>query len=172
MSKLVEESDGNGGDKGLLGRMSTLESKLESMMDFLKQSTQAKDVIEPAKIEPVAQPVVEQRVVELFKMEVRIEIPIYDGELDPEKLNRWIKQLEEFTAAIKNQFYPLGYEEELKGKWQFLRQKKGQTVLEYTTEFRKQAMLLGVSLRGAETLAKYKAGLHYSLCTELALFNV
>ncbi|OMO94682.1 Retrotransposon gag protein [Corchorus capsularis] len=129
-------------------------------------------------------------------MEVRIEIPIYDGELDPEKLNGWIKQLEvyfstkpytdqqrisfarlrlgnhavtwwesfnpgleaegmapiqtwqEFTAAIKNQFYPLGYEEELKGKWQFLR------------------------LCGAETLAKYKAGLHYSLRTELALFNV
>ncbi|OMO68099.1 hypothetical protein CCACVL1_20083 [Corchorus capsularis] len=75
-------------------------------------------------------------------MEFRIEIPIYDGELDPEKLNGWIKRLE------------------------------GQTVQEYTTEFRKQAMLLGVSLRGAETLAKYKAGLHYSLRTELALFNV
>ncbi|OMO87157.1 hypothetical protein CCACVL1_09231, partial [Corchorus capsularis] len=128
-----------------------------------------RDVIEPAKTEPVAQPVAEQRVVEPFKMEVRIEIPIYDGELDPEKLNGWIKQLEvyfstksytdqqkisfsrlrlgnhavtwwesfisgleaegmapiqtwqEFTAAIKNQFYHLGYEEELKGKWQFLR---------------------------------------------------
>ncbi|OMO98339.1 hypothetical protein CCACVL1_04249, partial [Corchorus capsularis] len=144
MSKLAEESDGNGGDKDLLGRMSALESKLESMMDFLKQSTQAKDVIEPAKTEPV----VEQRVVEPFKMEVRIEIPIYDGELDLEKLNGWIKQLE------------------------FLRQKKGRTVQEYTTEFRKQAILFGVSLRGAETLAKYKAGLHYSLRTELALFNV
>ncbi|OMO60967.1 hypothetical protein CCACVL1_23781 [Corchorus capsularis] len=99
MSKLAEGSDGKGGDQDMLGRISALESKLESMMDLLKQSIQVRDVIEPAKTEPVAQPVAEQRVVESFKMEVRIEIPIYDGELDPEKLNRWIKQLEVYFST-------------------------------------------------------------------------
>ncbi|OMO52468.1 Retrotransposon gag protein [Corchorus olitorius] len=170
MSESVEGSGSDGEDKNLLGRMSALESKLESMMGLLKQSMQVRDVVEPAKAESAAQSMAKQRV---------IEIPIYDvtwwesynSGLEAEGMPP-IRTWPEFTAAIKNQFYPLGYEKELRGKWQFLRQKKGQTVQEYTTEFRKQAMLIGVNLRGAETLAKYKAGLHYSLRTELALFNV
>ncbi|OMP09092.1 hypothetical protein COLO4_05809 [Corchorus olitorius] len=186
MSESVEGSGGDGEDKNLLGRMSALESKLESMMGLLKQSMQVRDVVEPAKAESAAQSMAEQRVIEPFKMEVRIEIPIYDGELNPEKLHLvgilqlWARSRKDaphpnlagIHCCHQESVYPLGYEEELRGKWQFLRQKKGQTVQEYTTEFRKQAMLIGVNFRGAETLAKYKAGLHYSLRTELALFNV
>ncbi|OMO77559.1 hypothetical protein COLO4_25093 [Corchorus olitorius] len=99
MSESAEGSGGDGKDKNLLGRMSALESKLESMMGLLKQSMQVRDVVKPAKAESAAQSMAEQGVVEPFKMEVRIEIPIYDGELNPEKLNGWIKQLEVYFST-------------------------------------------------------------------------
>ena len=44
--------------------------------------------------------------------------------------------------------------------WQNLRQKKGQSVQEYTQEFRKKALALGIPLYTQETLLKFIGGLH------------
>lgn len=155
-----------------------------------------------------------------FKLQANFQIPSYVGELDPEKLDGWLKTLEvyfstkaytelhkvsfarlklgghaltwweahtsglstnneppvsswiQFSTALRNQFYPIGHRERLKERWQFLRQTTGQTVQEYTTEFRKQAVALGVNLRNPEVLDKYRAGLFFHLRTELALFGV
>ena len=44
--------------------------------------------------------------------------------------------------------------------WQSFRQLKGQSVQEYTQEFRRKALLLGVELQSQDTLLKYIGGLH------------
>jgi hypothetical protein len=46
----------------------------------------------------------------------------------------------EFTSALKKQFYPLGYMQQAMMDWQNLRQGKGQSVQEYTQEFRKKSL--------------------------------
>ena len=56
-------------------------------------------------------------------------------------------------------------------KWQFFRQQRGQLVQEYTMEFRKQATLLGASLKDSQTLMKYIGGLHIHLLRTIMLFN-
>lgn len=78
----------------------------------------------------------------------------------------------QFATAIRNQYYPIGYKERLWERWQFSRQGKGQSVQEYTTEFRKMALALQVNLRDPDVVEKYKGGLFFSLQTELALFTV
>lgn len=37
--------------------------------------------------------------VEPFKMDVHIEIPLYRGELDPEQLDGWLKQLDVYFST-------------------------------------------------------------------------
>jgi len=41
----------------------------------------------------------------------------------------------DFTTAIKNQFYPLGYKKKALMEWQYLRQGKVQNVKTFTEEF-------------------------------------
>jgi hypothetical protein len=55
--------------------------------------------------------------------------------------------------------------------WQTLRQDKGQSVHEYTQDFRKRALILGIPLYTQETLLKYIGVLHdYSKHT-IIMFN-
>ena len=56
-------------------------------------------------------------------------------------------------------------------EWQNLRQGKGQSVQEYTQEFRKRALVLGIPLYTQETLLKYIVGLHSYLCHMILMFN-
>lgn len=44
--------------------------------------------------------------------------------------------------------------------WQSFRQLQGQSVHEYTQEFRRRALLFGVDLQSQDTLLKYIGGLH------------
>ena len=44
--------------------------------------------------------------------------------------------------------------------WQMFRQAKGQSIQDYTHEFRKRAIALNVSLDTQETLLKYIGGMH------------
>jgi len=109
----------------------------------------------------------------LLKLDVKFELPIYDGEMNPEKIDNWIKQLEvycriqnisddktkiqlatlrmggttliwwesktqidvkqkgnvisswsKFLKALRKQFYPLRYMEQVVIDWQHLRQGK------------------------------------------------
>ena len=52
----------------------------------------------------------------------------------------------EFVFAIKKKIYPLAYMQQAMMSWQTLRQLKGQSVQSYTQEFRKIALILGISL--------------------------
>ena len=55
--------------------------------------------------------------------------------------------------------------------WQSLKQEKGQSVQEYTQEFRKKALILGIPLYTQETLLKYIGGLHEILRHTILMFN-
>lgn len=149
-----------------------------------------------------------------LKLEVKFDLPTYDGEVNAEKLDFWIKQIEvyyrvheildertkiqlatlklgglaliwwesrsnldveittwrDFTKHIKDQYYPLGYIPKIIMEQQNLRQGKGQSVQDYTTEFRKKANMLGIALNSDETLFKYIGGLHSYLRHKLLLF--
>ena len=52
-----------------------------------------------------------------------------------------------------------------------MRQGKGQSVQDYTREFRKRALALGIPLYTQETLLKYIGGLHSYLCHMIFMFN-
>ena len=139
-----------------------------------------------------------------LNLDIKFELPIYNGELNVENLDNWIYQIEvycsnqklikasikvqldslrlggtalirqerrskedlatkrkiipswyEFTSTLKKQFYPLGYMQQAMMDWQNLRQGKGQSVQEYTQEFGKRALVLGIPLYTQETLLKY-----------------
>ena len=77
----------------------------------------------------------------------------------------------ELISSIKIQFYPLAYMQKSTMSWQNVRKLKGQTVQEYTQEFRKRALLLGVNLNSQDTLLKYIGGLHSYLKHTILLFN-
>ena len=55
--------------------------------------------------------------------------------------------------------------------WQHLRQGKGKSVQDFTQEFRKKALALGISLDARETLLKYIGSLHSYLHHTLLMFN-
>ena len=55
--------------------------------------------------------------------------------------------------------------------WKNFRQLKGQTFQDYTREFRKTALLLGVNLNSQDTLLKYIGGLHSYLQHTILMFN-
>jgi hypothetical protein len=74
-------------------------------------------------------------------------------------VTRW----EDFKTLIKSQFYPIGYVEDQWIWWHYFRQRQGQSVHEYTTEFRKMAIMLGISPKNPYVLLKYLGGLHSHL---------
>ena len=55
--------------------------------------------------------------------------------------------------------------------WQNLRQGKGQSVQDYTQEFKKRALVLGIPLYTQETIIKYIGGLHSYLIHMILMFN-
>jgi hypothetical protein len=60
----------------------------------------------------------------------------------------------DFISALRKLFYPLGYKEKALIKWKSLKLRKGQSVWEYTNEFRKMDLMLDVPLTTQETLMK------------------
>ena len=55
--------------------------------------------------------------------------------------------------------------------WKNLRQGKYQIVQEYTQEFKKRALILGITLYTQETLLKFIGGLHSHLSHTILMFN-
>ena len=55
--------------------------------------------------------------------------------------------------------------------WKNLRQGKGQNVQEYTQEFIKRALILGIPIYTPETLLKFIGGLHSYLHYTILMFN-
>jgi hypothetical protein len=65
----------------------------------------------------------------------------------------------DFISSLRKQLYPLGYKERDLIEWKSLKLRKGQSLKEYTDEFRKMALMLDVSLTTQENLMKYVGGL-------------
>jgi hypothetical protein len=78
---------------------------------------------------------------------------------------------EDFKTLIKSQFYPIKYVEDQWIRWHYFRQRHGQSVHEYTTEFRKMAIMLGISPKNPDALLKYLGGLHNHLRKKVILFK-
>ncbi|GJR36909.1 hypothetical protein Tco_1212593 [Tanacetum coccineum] len=51
----------------------------------------------------------------------------------------------EFKRLLRQEYYPMGYSQDRWSRWHNLRQQRGQSVQEYTTEFRRLAVMLGIS---------------------------
>ena len=77
----------------------------------------------------------------------------------------------EFVLALKKQFYPLGYMQQAMMDWKIFIWGKGQSVQDYTQEFWKRALVLGIPLYTQETLLKYIGGLHGYLKHTILMFN-
>jgi hypothetical protein len=54
-----------------------------------------------------------------------------------------ISSWEEFTGAIRKQFYPLAYVQTTIMRWKHLRQGKGKNIQVYMQEFKKKVLSLG-----------------------------
>ncbi|CAL8998775.1 unnamed protein product [Prunus brigantina] len=77
-----------------------------------------------------------------------------------------------FKKLLRKQFYPIGYENERWYKWQHFRQRFGQPIQEYTTEFHNQAMVLDIDVDDYDVFMKYTGGLADYIRKELKLFTV
>ena len=82
-------------------------------------------------------------------------------------ITSWTK----FIKALRKKLYPLGHTQQAVMDWKCLRQGKGKIVQEFTQEFRKKALALGISLDTRETLLKYIGSLHSYLQHTLLMFN-
>lgn len=65
-----------------------------------------------------------------------------------------------FKELLGDRFYPLGHHQKNTIEWFDFKKTKGKCVQEYTTKFKKRAILLGVTLKTNESLLKYIRGLH------------
>ena len=77
----------------------------------------------------------------------------------------------EFVSTLKKQFYPLGYKQQAMMEWKNYRQGKGQSVQDYTQEFRKKDLVLGIPLCTQEIVLKYIGGLLSYLRHTIIMFN-
>lgn len=66
----------------------------------------------------------------------------------------------DFIIALIIQFYPLAYMQKTIMDSKNFRQGKGQIVQNYTQDFGRRALVLGVNLSSQDTLLKYIGGLH------------
>ena len=61
-------------------------------------------------------------------------------QIDVKRKGKVISSWSKFLKALKKQFYPLGYMQQVVIDWKNLRQDKGQSVQEFTPEFRKKSI--------------------------------
>ena len=87
---------------------------------------------------------------------------------DLRKNGKIISVWNEFIDVLRKQFYPLGHMQQLTMNWQIFRQAKGQSIQDYTHEFRKRDTHLEDT---QETLLKYIGGMHSYLRHTLLMFN-
>eukprot|EP00253_Pinus_taeda_P035632 PITA_35632 len=116
-----------------------------------------------------------------IKLDVKFDLPIYDGELNAEKLDNWIRQIDVYCRVqsidsdkSKIQLASLylgGTALQAMMSSQTLRQLKGKSVQVYTQEFRKRALILGISLNSPQTLLKYIGGLYSYMRHTILMFN-
>jgi hypothetical protein len=156
----------------------------------------------------------------LLKLDVKFEFSTYDGELNANKLDNWIKKIkvncrvqrimdevakiqlvslqlsgtaliwweskmqvdmvqngkvisswDKFIKAIRKQVYPLADTQMTMIEWQHLRLGKGWNIQEYTHEFKRKKLSLGISLYTHENILKYIGGMHSYLRHTILMFS-
>jgi len=75
----------------------------------------------------------------------------------------------DFISALTKQFYPLGYKEKVLNEWKSLNLIKGQSVQEYTYEFRNMALMSDVLLTTQETHIKYIGSFTAYICNDVSV---
>jgi hypothetical protein len=90
---------------------------------------------------------------------------------DTQQVGNVFPSLQVLVSALRNQFYPLGYKEKALIEWKGLKLRKGQTVQEFTYEFRKMALMLDIPLHTQETLMKYIGGLPAHIRNTVFMFG-
>ncbi|GJT11122.1 hypothetical protein Tco_0858164 [Tanacetum coccineum] len=78
----------------------------------------------------------------------------------------------EFKRLLRQEYYPMGYSQDRWSRWHNLRQQRGQSVQEYTTEFRRLAVMLGISTAYENVFTKYVAGLQRQIQNELRMYSL
>ncbi|GJX35632.1 hypothetical protein Tco_0247189 [Tanacetum coccineum] len=78
----------------------------------------------------------------------------------------------EFKRLLRQEYYPMGYSQDRWSRWHNLRQQRGQSVQEYTTEFRRLAVMLGISTTYEDVFTKYVAGLQRQIQNELRMYSL
>eukprot|EP00253_Pinus_taeda_P026054 PITA_26054 len=121
-----------------------------------------------------------------FKLDVKFDLPMFNGESNVENLNNWIRQIEVYCRIqqivddeVNIQLASLQlssttliwWERKLQSSKNYLRQGKGQDVQSFTEEFRKQALNLGIALDTPEVVTKYIGSLHSYIRNSLLLFE-
>ena len=78
---------------------------------------------------------------------------------------------EAFKTLIKSYFYLIGYVEDQWILWHYFKQKMGRSVQEYTREFIKMALMLGISPKNPYVLLKYLGVFHCDLHEKTMFFK-
>ncbi|GJW95820.1 hypothetical protein Tco_0175492 [Tanacetum coccineum] len=78
----------------------------------------------------------------------------------------------EFKRLLRQEYYPIGYSQDRFSRWHNLRQQRGQSVQEYTAEFQRLAVMLGISTAYEDVFTKYVAGLQRQIQNELRMYSL
>jgi hypothetical protein len=76
------------------------------------------------------------------------------------KHGKFLSSWNDFIIVIKMKFYPLAYMQKYIMDWKNFRQAKEQDVRNFTQEFRRSSLVLGIYLSSQENLLKYTEGLY------------
>jgi hypothetical protein len=77
-----------------------------------------------------------------------------------------------FVDALKEEFYPVGNYDDQYMRWTTLRQKRAQTVSEYTNIFHTLRSKLGIKDSERHLVLKYRSGLHRYIQTEMDFLDI
>nr|GFB64478.1 hypothetical protein [Tanacetum cinerariifolium] len=89
--------------------------------------------------------------------------------------NSMLKRLSEevtwkvFTSLLQQEFYSMRYSQDRWTRWHNLRQRRRQTIQDYTTDFRRLAVALGISTYNEYIFTKYVDGLLQHIQTKMRL---
>ena len=87
------------------------------------------------------------------------------------KMDNLLSSWSNFVYVIRNRFYPLEYVKKIIMDWKTLRQTKGQSVQNFTKEFRKKSLELNIALYALDAILKYIGSLHHYLRHTLLLLH-
>jgi hypothetical protein len=74
--------------------------------------------------------------------------------------------------ALKEQYYPIGNDEDQYMRWTTLQQERGQEVLEFTNSFHTLHTNMGIKYSERHLVLKYRGALHRYIKTEMNFLDI